>query len=272
MNVRIIQPSRLLMCSLLLSVISGCVAVPVRPATHDRTFNFNQDTFAYVNELDWQYKIDPLTGKTTYTQNHPAPEFSHRCFAVSRMARQFFEYAQFDPTRPKVEDVAYRRLIDAVIDRSPSEGRRLGKVQIPGYANLRSFSHAKSDLLKSASGGAWRSYVQFSNWRMIFPFSRDNQNATAQQLLNEVNQHELPIVHLIMFDPFPIATIDHVIVIYAATSDAKEIRFTAYDPNNAEEPVVLSFDRASRTFIYPTTKYFADGPINVYEIYGDELN
>ena len=258
--------------SLLLSAISGCAGTPVLRHADNRAFNFSQDTFSYVNELDWEYRTDPVTGRLISTQNEPTPDFSRRCFAVSRMARQFFQYARFDPASPKVDDATYRKAIAAVVSRSPDQARHSGMVIIPGYANLRSFSQAKESLLKDASGGVLQSYFQFSNWRMIFPFSRNHQQTTAETLLDEAKANRLPIVHLVLFSPFPITALNHVVVIISADETAREISFYVYDPNNSEKPVLMTFDRTSRTFIYPTTKYFADGPIDVYEIYGDQLD
>lgn len=262
----------ILTLGLALSAISGCAGTAVLKPTTERSFDFKQDTFSYANELAWEYQADPATGRLTTKQNVPTPEFIHRCFAVSRMARQFFQYAQFDALTPKVDDEMYRKIIAAVVSRSPSGARHSDKVIIPGYANLRSFSQAKESLLKDASGSSLHSYFQFSNWRMIFPFSRVHQEATAKQLVDEVQMHRLPIVHLIRFSPFPVTDIDHVIVIVADAETAQEIRFRVYDPNNSEQLGLLTFDRTSRTFIFPSTNYFADGPIDVYEIYGDELD
>jgi len=261
----------LVLSAVLLAAGPGCAATGVREAAPVRTFDFDQDTFSYVNELDWEYRIDPATGRTTSVRNEPKPEFSRRCFAVSHMARQFFRYARFDPASPPMSEESYRRDIDMVISRSPAEGRRAGKVVIPGYANLRSFSRDREALLKDASGGYLHSLFQWSNWRMVFPFSRGHQQATAQHLLDQVAGHRLPIVHLIRFSPFPITAIDHVVVVYGAAENAGQIRFRIYDPNYSDRPGLLSFDRGSRTFVFPTTKYFADGPIDVYEIYDDEL-
>lgn len=267
-----LRPVNYLAFNFLVSAISGCAGATALGPADNRAFEFSQDTFAYANELTWEYRVDPATGQITTQQNEPKPEFVQRCFAVSRMARQFFQYAQFDPASPKVDDETYRKAINDIVSRNPSEARHNGKVVIPGYANLRSFSQDKELLLKDASGSSLQSYFQFSNWRMIFPFSRNHQEATAHQLLDELNLKRLPIVHLIRFSPFPVTAIDHVIVIVADTETTREIRFSVYDPNNSKQPGQLTFDRVSRTFIFPSTNYFSDGPIDVYEIYGDEIN
>lgn len=272
MNILSHRCCRLLASGLLLAGVSACAGTSVQQPPAGRHFDFNQDTFAYANGLNWEYHVDPATGRISTRENIPKPEFSHRCFAVSRMARQFFQYAQFDPAAAPLDDAGYRKAIAAVVARTPQEAQGNARVVIPGYAGLRSFSQAREALLKDATGGYMYSIFQFSNWRMIFPFSRDNQATTAQQLLDEVQQGRLPIVHLIHFAPFPITEIDHVVLIFAADDSAGEIRFQVYDPNYFERPGVLLFDRSSRTFVFPATKYFSDGPLDVYEIFGDELN
>jgi hypothetical protein len=258
--------------ALVVLAVTGCGGTAVVRPAGDRIFDFRQDTFGYVNELEWEYQVDPATHETRVKLNDPRPAFTHRCFAVSRMARQFFQYARFDPARAKVDHESYRKIIRDVVSRRPGDSRSDGKIVVPGYANLRSFSHAEETQLKDASGGAWRSYWQFSNWRMIFPFSRAHQVATARRLVEEVEVHRLPLVHLIRFAPFPITDIDHAVVIVTAVQSGKEIRFGVYDPNNDAKPAELTFDRVARTFVFPATNYFADGPIDVYEIERAGLN
>ncbi len=267
---------KLMVAGLVLAGAPGLVACAevrvLEPAANTRHFDFKRDTFAYSNGLAWEYQVDPASGKITTRQNQPAPEFSHRCFGVSRMARQFSQYAVFDPAGARLDDAGYRKLIDRVVSLEPDEARESGKVRIPGYADLRSFSAAKEGLLKDATGGYMYSLFTFSNWRMIFPFSRDHQEDTARRLLAEVKLDRLPIVHLIHFAPFPVTEIDHVVLIYAAHETAQEIQFDVYDPNYYERPGTLVFDRAKRTFIFPATKYYNDGPLDVYEIFGSELS
>lgn len=257
--------------TLLLLAVSGCANTSALGPMNKRAFDFKQDSFSYANELAWEYRVDPDTGKLTTQKNEPKPKFTQRCFAVSRMARQFFQYAQFEPEIPEADDATYRKNIDAIVSRSPSEARKNSKVVITGYANLRSFSKAKEVLLKEASGSSLQSYLQFSNWRMIFPFSRNHQEATMHKLLDDLRANRLPIVHLIRFSTFPVTDIDHVIMVVAETETADEIRFGVYDPNNSQKLGLLTFDRVSRTFIFPATNYFLDGPIDIYEIYGSEL-
>jgi hypothetical protein len=253
-------------------MIAGCTSVPVISSGPDREFDFARDTFAYTNELDWEYRIDPATSKVTIQRNEPTPAFVHRCFVVSKMARQFFQFARFDATLPRADQDTYRQLIDEVDESKPEESAARGRVVIPGFADLRSFSRAEEAALKAASGSSLHSYFQLSNWRMIFPFGRDSQEAMARHVYEEISNHHLPILHLIRFAPFPIADINHVVVVIAGRDTGKELQFSVYDPNNSAAPVQLSFDFASRSFIFPTTNYFADGPVNAYEIFQDDLD
>jgi hypothetical protein len=264
---------KLLAAGLAMTAISACSEVRVLEPAEGRHFDFKRDTFAYANGLSWEYHVDPATGGITTKKVEPPPDFTHRCFAVSRMARQFFQYARFDASAPKLGDDGYRQAIEAVVERTPEQGHRYGRVLIPGYADLRSFSKAKEALLKDATGGYMYSLFTFSNWRMVFPFSRAHQDDTARRLVAEVRLNRQPIVHLIHFDPFPVTELDHVVMIYAAHEESTgQIEFDVYDPNYDERPGTLVYDRAKRTFVFPATKYYNDGPLDVYEIFGSELN
>lgn len=54
-----------------------------------RRFEFARDSFAFANELVWEYRFDAVTGKTTFSQRVPPPNYAHRCFVLARSARQF---------------------------------------------------------------------------------------------------------------------------------------------------------------------------------------
>jgi hypothetical protein len=73
-----------------------------------------------------------------------------------------------------------------------------------------------------------------------------------------------PIVHIVNF---PRITINHSVVIFDVESGPTEIRFDAYDPNDNEQPGLLVFDRATATFRFSSTDYFAGGTVKAYEIY-----
>ncbi|PYI79727.1 MAG: hypothetical protein DME26_22915 [Verrucomicrobia bacterium] len=135
---------------------------------------------------------------------------------------------------------------------------------IPGFTDLNAFSLAQEQLLKDECGGAWQSYFQRGNWRMIVPFSRTHQARMAEQLVNSLKRNRPSVVHLARF---PSLSINHAVVLFAATETGCEIHFAIYDPNDPEKPATLTYDRTARTFYFPANFYFAGGRVDVYEIY-----
>ncbi len=234
-------------------------------AWNARRFDFARDSFSYSNELLWEYRFDSATGKTSFARREPKPDYALRCFVLTRAARQFFYHARFDPSAPEVDDASYRQRIREVVWRNPRERCSPDRaVVFPGFQGLREFSQSYAASLKSLCGGAWRSYMLRSHWRMILPISRAHQEKTAQRLVNAVAANRPPIVHLVLF---PKLTINHGMVIFGATESAAQIVFHAYDPNDAEKPIHLIFDRQIKTFSLPENRYWAGGVLDVIEIY-----
>ncbi|MDD5140183.1 MAG: hypothetical protein PHY43_08005 [Verrucomicrobiales bacterium] len=232
--------------------------------TGARRFEFARDCFAFANELVWEYRTDAATGRRTFDARNPKPEYAHRCFALARVARQFFYHARFAADLPVSTDAIYRQLVRDVMARHPRiPCKTEAQIIFPGYAGLREFSLAQEKLLKTECGGAWRSYFLRSHWRMIFPFSRAHQARTAVALAAALKQNHLPIVHLVKF---PALTINHAIVLFAVTETGRGWEFESYDPNNSEEPERLTFDRASQTFFLPANSCWPGGELNVSHI------
>jgi hypothetical protein len=254
------------------SVVNSCFQVEfteqksritTRVAT--RVFDFYAETFSYPNELVWEYQFDPQTGKTTTRKNDPAPVYAHHCFVVVRSARQFFLNARFLPDRPAVDTNGYREIIRAVTGRSASrQSPASDRIAVPGFANLRQFSATHRDLLRENCGGAWQSYVQRGNWRMILPFTRGGQSRVAAGLQSALAAGRLPIIHVVTF---PRLTINHVLMVFGGSTSGEVVEFQCYDPNICEKPIILMYNRAERTFIFPRTHYFPGGKVNAYEIY-----
>jgi hypothetical protein len=233
--------------------------------TKPRRFEFARDTFAFANETYWEYHFDGATGKTRFTRRQPKPDYAHRCFVLTRAARQFLYHARFDGKIDAADDEAYRKLIASVMARNPRAPCCLDKqIVIPGYASLREFSGARAALLKAGCGGAWQSYVLRSHWRMVFPVSRAHQARTAELLLAALNQNIPPVIHLVKF---PALTINHGMILFSATKTADDFAFEAYDPNQPEQPVTLIYSRAAREFLLPPNHYWAGGALDVIEIY-----
>ena len=250
----------------LMIALGGCATSHHDATETTRPFNFQTDTFAYDNELVWEYHFDEH-GKWVSHPRRPEPDYTHHCFVVARSAHQFFVHARFDPSQPVADAAEYRRLIRQVVSTDPGRVTPDSKkIVIPGYPNMRAFSLAQMALLKSECGGAWRSYFQHGHWRIMLPFSRHHQALMARQFLDDLKADRPPVVHLVRF---PQLTINHAVVVFAAEETAQEIHFMTYDPNNQRTPVVLIFDRASRSFQFAANDYFPGGRVNVYEVYQD---
>ncbi|MDB6111830.1 MAG: hypothetical protein JWR69_3580 [Pedosphaera sp.] len=244
--------------------LCGCVTSQPKAAESRRPFDFQRDTFAYANELVWEYHYDER-GQWVSHARQPEPDYTHHCFVVARSARQFFEHARFDPNQPVADAATYRRLIHRVLSLTADhELPASKKIVIPGYADLHAFSQGQESLLKTECGGAWHSYFQRGHWRIMLPFSHRQQEKMAHRLVAAINADHPPVVHLVRF---PQLTINHAVVFFAATETEREITFTVYDPNNPARPVFITYDRARRSFQFPANDYFPGGLVNVYEVY-----
>lgn len=236
----------------------------ISPAQPSR-FEFERDSFAFANELIWEYRLDPVTGEMTTRRNDPPPTYAHRCFVMARSARQFFYHARFAPDQTVADAEAYRKIIREVVSRSPRQpSTDADRITVPGYDGLRSFSRAQEPLLKAECGGAWQSYCLRSHWRMVFPISRRHQAAMAEQLVKALDERPAPIVHLVRF---PQLTINHGIVLYGVDEDAIGLRFAAYDPNVPAQASQLTYHRADQTFYFARNHYWAGGKLDVIEVY-----
>lgn len=243
------------------SDLPGMVSIPV-PL---RPFEFARDTVAFANELRWEYQMDPRTGGMRFRPRVPPPAYSHRCFVLVRAVRLFHYHAVFEGGRPLAGPVEYERRVRAVLRRDPrrpSTGARV--VEVPGFAGLRDFSVAFELLLKALAGGAWRSYVLRSHWRMVFPISRRHQELTAQRLVAALARGDAPVLHLVRF---PQLTINHGVLVFGRVAVADGFAFDVYDPNQPRGAVRLHYDAAARTFALPPTPYWAGGHVDVIEIF-----
>jgi len=230
-----------------------------------RRFEFERDSFAFANELLWEYRLEAATGKMNFSRRLPKPDYAHRCFVLVRAARQFLYHARFEAREKLADEAAYRRLIRETVSRNPRRpAPAQEQVVFPGFSGLREFSAGRAPLLKAECGGAWRSYFLRSHWRMIIPISRRHQEKTAASLEAALRRGESPIIHLVRF---PSLTINHGMLLFQAADAGGRVEFAAYDPNNPEHPAVISFDRAARQFCLPANAYWAGGPLNVIQIF-----
>ena len=230
-----------------------------------RRFEFERDRFGFANELLWEYRYGGPGEKTTVQPRKPKPDYVLRCFVLVRAARQFLYHARFEPNEPQANEATYRQVIRAILARNPRF--RCGpdeQIAVPGYSGLRDFSKAWEQMFKVECGGAWRSYVLRSHWRMVFPISRAHQARTVGRLVASIREHGAPIIHLVRF---PRLNMNHGMILFAAGEEENGIRFQAYDPNDPSKPSVISYDYATRTFSLPPNLYWSGGTLDIIEIF-----
>lgn len=262
---RICSTARGLGSSILLALLvgAGCCSCPPAPNA-PRPFAFGRDTFAFANELRWEYSFN-TEGQWVGTPRKPAPDYSNHCFVLARAAKQFFWNATFAPDLPRTTAGQYRHLIRKVLRSSPRRPAPAEKrILIPGYPDLSTFSADWEAAIKEASGGGWRSYVQLGHWRMIFPFSKGHQKSMALRLARAARTGSPVVVHLV---DFPGLRINHAIVVFGLEETREKLFFEAYDPNEPWLSRWLTYDQRAETFRYPTNDYFPGGRIKVYDVY-----
>lgn len=257
-------PSRALLVLWLLAFLSGCAELGFRDVAFQEPFRFEEDSFAFANELIWSYDSD-AEGTWREAEPQESSGYTHRCFVLARSARQFFQHARFEPSLPVPDDATLRERVREVVGTSPR--RRLPepeRIVIPGFANLRELSRSREDLLKDTIGGPLWSYVERGNWRMVIPFSRRHQRETARSLTAAIDRQRPPIVHLVRF---PHITINHAVLVYDYREEGSALHFDIYDPNAPGAPATLTFDSATSRFQLPRNHYFPGGRVDAYEIY-----
>ncbi len=232
-------------------------------------FDFHRDALEFANETNWRYSRDESTGKQVTEWRDPKPEFTLRCFGLTRVAKQFFLHARFSESGTRPDAERCEALAREVLDRNSRARRRSDNpVEIPGFAGLREFSAANEAALKRLCGGAWRSYFQRGNWRMVFPFTRRNQEREAEALQASLDAGIPQALHVFQF---PALGVNHAVLAYDHSESADGIEFLAYDPNTPDEPLKLLFERKSRGFTMPPTHYFIGGPVNAYTVFSGAL-
>ena len=262
------RPRRVLLALLGALGLGACQGETPRdwktPETLQSSFVFQRDTFAFANETVFEYNIPSSKGGPRRRAHEANSDYTLHCFVMARSARQFFRHARFDPTQHRVSDAEYAELVRRVVATDPrEEGATEPSITIPGYPNLRAFSTAHEHLVKELLGGAWQSFLQRGNWRMLLPFPSKQQQATAQELIESLQQNRPPVVHVVTHT----LTINHAVLLFGAVLRRDTISFAMYDPNDPRAPLQLAFDRRTATFRFPTTAYFEGGPVDVYEVY-----
>lgn len=238
---------------------AGCatVAGPAAPAgPHVQAvpgFSFATDTFAFRNDI--------------WARNPDAPDlYAHYCFVLARSLRQFFAFARFDPSAPRLTSDQYVERVREVVARAPWEPSPASeaRVVIPGYPDLRALSRGEEQAVKASLGTRFWTWVHWTNWRVIFPVTAGHQTGVAREIRDEIAQGHL--VQLLVTN-WPKPELNHTVVAYEFREDARHLEFVVWDPNNPDSPGLVTFDREQRRF-WATRVYDTEpGVIRVFRMY-----
>ncbi|HEY7040700.1 MAG TPA: hypothetical protein VID28_17685 [Methylomirabilota bacterium] len=244
---------------LLAVMLSGCASVATidvavqRPSPAE-VLRFGVDTFAFANE--------------SRTNNPGKPDlYANYCFVMARGVIQFQRFARFEPGAPRLTADEYTERVKRVVARAswrdplPPDDR----VVIPGYASLHAFSHDQEAAVKAGLVGRFWTLVHWTNWRVVFPMPRWQQERVAREALAEVAEGR-PVQLLVT--NFPTWELNHTVVAYAYRQDSDgNVLFTVYDPNDPREPGRVTFDRAERRFEASRLYDTHVGPIRAFRMY-----
>lgn len=256
---------RILMAVGLLMISTGCASIQPSEGA-GRPFNFQQDTFAYANELVFNYE-NGVPAADTNSQQHER-SYTRRCFIMAAGVVQFWKHARFEPQAPPVTDAELARRIRDVRDRAawwPSEDPDQ-RVIFPGFANLHEFSERKGRILRSNMGAGWTTYFHLRKFPMPFEPSPEDEARLSDTLESWLHQGHPMVVWLYNF---PEVNINHAVTVYEELDppDSRQLAFHVYDPNYTDGPRTLSYDRISQAFYYENTFYFRGGLVHVRPMY-----
>ena len=222
-----------------------------------RDFSFERDTFAFRNDVR-AFDTDR------------ADLYANYCFVLARGVRQFFAFARFDPTAPRLDHAGYVDRVRRVTSRAPWRPLRGEdeRVVIPGYASLRELSRAEESAVKAGLGGRFWTLVHWTNWRTLFPMPRSQQADVFEVIHGELAAGRL--VQLLVTN-WPTLELNHTVVAFASRVNGHGVELAIWDPNEPERAGTITFDRIQRRFW--ATRVFATrpGPIRVFQMYHSPL-
>ncbi len=244
---------------LLAAVVSGCASVApmdvaVRRSPPPDLLRFGVDTFAFANE--------------SRSKNSGKPDlYANYCFVMARAVIQFQRFARFDEAAPRVAPEEYVARVKRVVALAPWEEPRppAERIVIPGYASLHEFSRAQEAAVKEGLVGRFWTLMHWTNWRVVLPVPRWQQERVARETLVELGEGR-PVQFLVT--NFPTWELNHTVVAYGYRLDAAgNILFSVYDPNDPAEPGRVTFDRAARRFEASRLYDTEQGPIRAFRMY-----
>lgn len=214
-------------------------AVPLRVAIRRPSggpaLRFGVDTFAFRNDSRIHHRGKPDL-------------YANWCFVIARAVVQFQRFARFDADAPRLAPAEYTALVRRVT-RRPSWWAPLPpdrRTVVPGFASLHELTREMEAAVKAGLHGRFWTLVHWSNWRMVFPHPRGQQERVAAEAVSEL-QAGRPVQLLI--SDFPRIKLNHSVLAYDyAVREPDIVDFAVFDPNDPRGPGVVRFDRRAQRF------------------------
>jgi hypothetical protein len=251
---------------LIRSVVLWLVLAGVAQA---REFDPRRDGFAFANETVFAYGVDEA-GHLHMANKAHHPAFAHRCLCMVRGAIQFWKFARFEPSQPKLTAAEYRervRRIFRISAWSSILSDPKNRISIPGYADLYHFSGAQQRLVQEEIGAWLPSYLRVGNWRMASPLTRLFQGTTARGVERSLAQGP----QAVFLAKWP--SMNHGVLVYGSERLADgRIRFRVYDPNYPGQSARLDYLPERNLFDFEPRFYWPGGEVRAFRIYRSPIH
>ena len=216
-------------------------------------FSFENDTFAFPNLIGARHPNEPGI-------------YAHYCFVLARGVRQFTQFARFDPSLPKLDHAGYVERVKQIVA-VPARDAALpldDRMVVPGYANLREFSRDEESAVKEGLGGAFWTWVHWTNWRVMLSVDGSHQEGVAHEILDGLRAGRL--VQLLVTN-WPKPELNHTVIVYESRPFDGGVEFIVWDPNNPDGPGIMTWEASARRF-WATNLYDTEpGPIRAFRMY-----
>jgi hypothetical protein len=126
-------------------------------------------------------------------------------------------------------------------------------------------SAAQEPAVKVGPGGFFWTFIQWTNWRVVFPVTSGQQERVARETIAELNAGRM--VQLLVTN-LPKVELNHTVIAYDyRIYEGRFLEFIVYDPNEPEEPGWVAFDRANRRFFASGVYDTEPGEIRAFRMY-----
>lgn len=196
---------------------------------------FGVDTFAFRNDSRIHHRGKPDL-------------YANWCFVLGRAVVQFQRFARFEPGGPRLSPTEYTALVRRITRLAPWRPPLppAQRVVVPGYAGLHELTREQEAAVKAGLPGRLWTLLHWTNWRMVFPHPRSQQERVAAEIVSEL-QAGRP-AQLLITD-FPHIEFNHSVLVFDyRVNEPNTVDFIVFDPNDPAVPGVVRFDRLDRRY------------------------